>query len=651
MDTRNRAVSLPSSRRTSRNTSPMRSTTAPIFDRVSPMPALGRLPQRTVAWDRRVDVTFSSEPIFHNASRSKEERPRERTVPNNPSRNGKGRDKAVSNRKQSPHRDYPDLESLTYAAIVSILNYKQKRQHPDDEPFCRAVGSLYLSRDGPPPRNETHILFNLPERIRRRIWSHVVGSGDLSRPPKPVILQPFEIFLEKVWRASGFQNSGELLATAKGALSTCFALRVEVLAYILTSHRFHFTFSPYVREGTCPEMFHWMKEYSHLMQYTTIELDLSKLGFGASPAAYGLRPGNMNMDALVGIWVETQLCGRPSMRVENLVLLARRYHGVRPPRLSGVTADDPGSRPKQYCSPRQEFAAVAPILHLQGRINTLRIVGFNPSTTDYLLATLFPNVNYKAEDDILKHCHRAGVSSIWPFLPGQRSVHRDRQFGGIGKPHHSLPNIKIPVRTPSLARRKIVQLREMLEQNEEKRSHGRQPSGEVMQRSPATLGRALSFRSRRNTRDEPGVGQDHHIGTVGIEKLALHSEPDLGSRSIGFISISNNSVIHSPISETGNAEDEHKRISKGSAKSGHSSQSQQSADSGIALYNNSPDMRPTSMNLPTRPKRSLSDLLLRSSRVLSMYESYDGELDTGLAEPARSPASPIDRFFKRRSAK
>ena len=119
-------------------------------------------------------------------------------------------------------------------------------------------------------------------------------------------------YLKEVWHPDDFQALDDLLDPVAGGLETCFSMRADILAYLLTSFRFHFTFSPFVTPAACPQLFHWMDTYSYLMPFVTLELDLSKLGFGSEPASVKLRPGNLHVDSLLSKWVDLQMEGRYS---------------------------------------------------------------------------------------------------------------------------------------------------------------------------------------------------------------------------------------------------------------------------------------------------------------------------------------------------
>ncbi|KAI0126285.1 hypothetical protein BJ170DRAFT_595898 [Xylariales sp. AK1849] len=495
MEPRSRAKSLPSPRVSSEQVRPMRGSPFPLLGgELSVLRKRDNATRETPPWDREVDVTFHKNTVLREEEFRRDEDPKSTPESVNAQRILK---EAFGKGKKTP-RVFRNSESFTYAAIISTLNYKEKRKEPDDDTFCKVIDGLHLSH-GTDTGNDSHPLFKLPETVRRRIWGYIV-LGQPDRTPKPIRLQLFEPFLKVVWRPDDFQSSGELFSHAQGALSSCFSMRTNLLAYVLTTHRFHFTFSPYVKEMICPELFYWVDNYSQFMQHIMIELDLSRLGFGADSAATRLLPGNLHVDTAVRRWVNVQV-RRRTMPIQSLVLVARRYHGLRPDATPVFGREV--SKPRQYCPPAKDYAAAKAIVRLKGQINIIRIAGFNASTTDCLLASLFPDVDYKAKVQLLDHCHRASISTIWPFLPGQSSIHRDTHFGSVVSPKENwVGNFKYEVKSParnlSLARTRISKLREMLEASEDKKRRSTEPSVELKRISQSTEKSPLTM-SRRTT--------------------------------------------------------------------------------------------------------------------------------------------------------
>ncbi|KAK9770764.1 hypothetical protein SCAR479_12555 [Seiridium cardinale] len=450
MNLRSRAKSLPSMRQAAQcQTSPSIPDLPPLRGRF----AVDASPKIVVetsapAWDRQVDIVFHRSPIRYIEGTSTLPKVLDVALGVTPQEAATGRTSDTTDKTRN-------LESHTYAAIVSILNYADKIKDPKDSDFQRAIYILHRARGGPIGNNETCVLSRLPERVRRRIWSHVI-SENAHEARTPVRLQLFKPFFKDVWKAADFQSTKELFSLAEGVMSTSFAMRTELLAHVLTTHRFHLVFSPYVKERICPQLFDWIDRYSHIMEHVTIELDLSKLGLGPTPEASDLLWGNRNIITAMRHFADIQSINRTAP-LESLVLLARRYYGLRPKREDDTDAG-------LYCPPSADLSAAAPIIRLKNQINTLRIAGFNATTTETLITSLFPAIDFKNKEILQNHCSRALVSKVWPFLPNQRSIHLDVRFSkAASRPQRAVSTTIIPVRSASLARKQIVKVKDTLE--------------------------------------------------------------------------------------------------------------------------------------------------------------------------------------------
>ncbi|KAI1841074.1 hypothetical protein JX266_012732 [Neoarthrinium moseri] len=462
----------------------------------------------TPPWDRRVDVTFHEEAAIIRSVRGAEslESAREEIV--------------VGRVARVTTTNHGDLESDTYKAIISILNYNKKRQNAINDSYSKVCARLRLTRGRTYTAGESCMLLKLPVGARLIIWGYVMHD-DPSLEPKPIRMQAFNPFFKDVWHIAGFENTKELFWSSRGALSSCFSIRMDLLAYVLTTHRFHFVFSPHVKERLCAEMFHWIDQYSHLMRHITIELDLSKLGFGPSSSAAHLVPGNLNVTASVARFTEIQVAHR-SMSLANLVLLARRYHGTR----AAETEDHGRSKLRQYCPPDGDYGAVFPIVRLSGQIETLRIVGFNASTASCILASLFPDVNCQDPDELSRHAHRADISCVWPFIPGQSTVHRYMQTDVNVRAQYGNPSglayVPSSAQRASVARKQFIRLREMLEAYDLRKQSAKgfsgmtteHPTQKVTRRRTVKIGRF----GRKKSQNEGSDRTKNHPGGSSTER-------------------------------------------------------------------------------------------------------------------------------------
>lgn len=449
------------------------------------------------AWDREMDITISIDQIAEEGVNKVQNPPKIATKVS----------EAVTEAAilKITKTETRNLESHTYAAIISILNYTENQRDPKDEVFRRVLTDIRHSR-ADPEASQCNVTFitRLPEKVRRRIWGFVI-SDNPDRSPTPVRLQPFNPFFKDVWKPEGFQGTRELFERVEGSLSACFAMRTEMFAHIFTTHRFHFVFSPFAKEGTCPQMFYWIDQHSQFMENTTVELDLSKLGFGPTPEAGDLLWGDRNIVAGMRRFVDAQTSKRRAP-INSIILLARRYHGLRPAH-SGEGALRP------YCPPEADFSIAGCIVKLRGRVKLLRMAGFNAATTNTILMALFPGIDFRDHANLNKHCSRADVCGIWPFLENQGSVHHQAQYPypktlTTPEPSAETERVSTPTSNFSKARKQIDKLKYMLDAYDAKKARGREVSIEMNNEEGKAVEKSTPTPARRNTTRRSGSSKD-----------------------------------------------------------------------------------------------------------------------------------------------
>lgn len=414
------------------------------------------------AWDREVDIVFCRIPVSSTIIQGPES--------SNASETRSAESSNITETDAETESPRPDSDAR--ADTEPCPQRQEQDRLSADQTFRRAVTALYQrGRQSDINRaNKNFFPCSLPDNVRHRIWDYVM-SDDPDKAQIPIRTQSFEPFYRGVWEDTNFQSIQKLLLPCAGALRTSAAMRAEVLAYLLTTRRFHFVFSPYVTRNISPQMFHWIDHYSHLMEYMTVEIDLSKLGFGADPDAASLRWGLQLILGSIRQLVAAQLEKR-TIPLDTLVVIARRYHGRR-------LAVEGQTEAPLYCPPEADFTAVTPLLNLRGRIRTLRLAGFNASTTNTTITSMFPEMDFGDKDRLQNHCTRADVSTIWPFLPGQVSVHHEGKI-----PRDKLTRaVPLPMVTTTkkvaLARKQIEKLKEMLEVHDLQKNQDRQVSLEL----------------------------------------------------------------------------------------------------------------------------------------------------------------------------
>lgn len=415
------------------------------------------------AWDREVDVVFCRIPMPTTMVRGQDSSSASESL---------SADSSLTEMDADAESPRPDSDAC--ADTEPCPGSEEQDRLSTDQTFRRAVTALYQRErhSGQSDSNGSNKNFfpcSLPDNVRRRIWDHVM-SDNPDEAQIPIRTQSFEPFYRGVWEDANFQTIQKLLSPCAGALRASAAMRAECLAYLLTTRRFHFVFSPYVTRNISPQMFHWIDHYSHLMEYMTIEIDLSKLGFGADLDAASLRWGLQLILGSIRELVTAQLEKR-TIPLDTLVVIARRYHGRRP------AVDDQTDAPL-YCPPEADFTAVTPLLNLRGRIKTLRLAGFNTSTTNTIITSMFPEMDFGDKEKLQNHCTRADVSTIWPFLPGQVSVHHEGKIPRDKLTRAAPLPLVTPTKKVALARKQIEKLKEMLEMHDLQKNQDRHASPE-----------------------------------------------------------------------------------------------------------------------------------------------------------------------------
>jgi hypothetical protein len=130
-------------------------------------------------------------------------------------------------------------------------------------------------------------LLQLPDRVRYMICKYLVPD----RPNQmPIKLNNGMRLYEPVWPAVYFDNLADVLRSVHDYTSVCWAMRADILVTIMNTRRFHVVLSPYSGPLLDPLAHYWFGRYAGYIQHLTIELDFTKLGFGADPAAANLKP-------------------------------------------------------------------------------------------------------------------------------------------------------------------------------------------------------------------------------------------------------------------------------------------------------------------------------------------------------------------------
>ncbi|KAI8657290.1 hypothetical protein NCS57_01107000 [Fusarium keratoplasticum] len=297
--------------------------------------------------------------------------------------------------------------------------------------------------------------FRLPDDIRLRICNLILPIVD-----RPVRLDRL-FFTRDVWREGDLAAPTDALLPLAPYLQVSFAFRADFLVAFLQSVTLHAVFSPFVGYRVNPLATTWLNRYGPYARSIAVEVDMSRLGCGPADSATCLLPDVEHVEDLVCEFVDSQLRRKESLPLQSLILLCRRFYGRRDPSLSrpdtgrssGASSSSRANSaedmrfqsPEMYASmdelmkqmteetvsspfetpmpsplPQSEYCPDSYLLfcnhivHLKGRINSLRMCGFDETYTTRFMATLF-------SDASSGQAYRVAPSTIWPRLSGQKS--------------------------------------------------------------------------------------------------------------------------------------------------------------------------------------------------------------------------------------
>ncbi|OIW28091.1 hypothetical protein CONLIGDRAFT_646289 [Coniochaeta ligniaria NRRL 30616] len=300
-----------------------------------------------------------------------------------------------------------------------------------------------------PSKNDlANPLLRLPDRVRYMICKYLVPDGPNQLPIK---LNNGMRLYEPVWPAVYFDKLADVLDSVSNYTSVCWGMRADILMTIMNTRRFHVVLSPFSGPMLDPIAHHWFGRYAGYIQHLAIELDFTKLGFGADPAAASLKPLVTKLTPRVEAYAvaqkkraiqqrlllhaagslaeeEREAASRGGLStVHSLTVAARRYFGERPA--------EAGRVPEKY-SPDEYLAVLGPVKALCGKVDNLRAVGLDADSTYRLLALVWEGMTAKSVQAAVAGRFRAVratcPSDFYPTLPGQASFFDDGTGGDSG---------------------------------------------------------------------------------------------------------------------------------------------------------------------------------------------------------------------------
>jgi hypothetical protein len=300
--------------------------------------------------------------------------------------------------------------------------------------------------------------FRLPDSVRFQICLYLLPDND-----KPLRLNKYP-FNRDVWRSQDFTSPYSTLGPLSPYLEVSFAFRADVLVTFLQKTRLHAVLSPFIGPRVSPLATKWLNTYGPYASNIVIELEMSHLGGGPTPDAENLLANSEKTGLNFKYFIMSQLKRNSSCPMESLILLCRRFYGKRPPKIEpettsasisaassrppsrGVKTPEPYSprgkplqrweslprdelllspatshdtdrpgvpRPTvvrtrdEYC-PDSNLVFCNNVLHLKGRISSMRMCGFSEDYTARLMGSMFSHQNSLA--------YRVTPSTIWPKL-------------------------------------------------------------------------------------------------------------------------------------------------------------------------------------------------------------------------------------------
>ncbi|POS69360.1 hypothetical protein DHEL01_v212246 [Diaporthe helianthi] len=292
--------------------------------------------------------------------------------------------------------------------------------------------------------------FNLPSNVRFEIVRYLLADTD---PARPILLNS-QRQARPAWPADAFVSLKSVLEPLWTTMWACPRLRAEVMVVLLLTRKFHVIFSPCVRECTQPLPTTWLFRYLRLMQDVSLEIDMTKLGFGYSWDSAYMEPSITNIRGLIRKFTAEMLSRSPDNSMGSLTIHCRRYFGYRqgPNTFQGrnrarahrylpvggehdeprATVPDqphnynrrspslPPSAAKSYSGhlrhhfdrphrvpylTEDQLEVANPLRALTGRVESVRMVGFSEKWTYASHLALWPEAERDAVSDTVKQCH------------------------------------------------------------------------------------------------------------------------------------------------------------------------------------------------------------------------------------------------------
>ena len=182
-------------------------------------------------------------------------------------------------------------------------------------------------------------LFKLPVTIRRRIYDYCFDDE-----PRKISLSP-QFATKAVFPVDYFASPWDVLQPVFGALQAFSSLRRELMIYFWTRYHFHVTLSPFTGPKFSPLSSVWLLRYLDIIQYLSIEADLTR--FGSGPSLLGAKVShNVNKTEVLMMGVVEGLATRRGMTtMAEFSVMCRRYVVFQPCNDDAPFGNDPCKSP------------------------------------------------------------------------------------------------------------------------------------------------------------------------------------------------------------------------------------------------------------------------------------------------------------------
>lgn len=240
----------------------------------------------------------------------------------------------------TPEDPFPAFDrtvDLTWYRYTELLPGHRRRVHqPKLARIFGHVQSMYVAKYGRGKENWAKYdqpmykgrfrYFDLPASIRFQIMQNVL-DGHL---PNQFILLNGKRQAAPAWPPKEFASFWDVMGKIQNYLTVCPRFRADVMVTFLMTQPFHVIFSPFVKPGTQPLPTKWLFNYAQYMQNVRVEVDLTKLGFGATWDSTSMSTKLREIGNLVWVFAEEMEKRDPVTNPMTLLTIyCRRYFGYR----------------------------------------------------------------------------------------------------------------------------------------------------------------------------------------------------------------------------------------------------------------------------------------------------------------------------------